>query len=83
MYFMPINKGWWGDRGPGQTKKHGLYGNIESFDSKMWWEVGLRDKKGVYRVYSQGEMALCGGDASCYVACREGGDEGREQKTSF
>lgn len=69
--------------GPGQTENM-VSMEILSFDSKMWWEVGLRDKKGFYRVYSQGEMALCSGDASCCVTWGGGGKgRGREQKTEF
>lgn len=62
--------------GPGQTENM-VSMEILSFDSKMWWEVGLRDKKGVHRVYSQGDMALCSGDASCCVTW--GGEEGTRE----
>ena len=80
MYFMPIKGWWWRDGGPGQTENM-VSMEIPSFDSKIWWEVGLRDKKGVYRVYSQGEMALCSGDASCCVTWgAEGRDEGGSRK---
>lgn len=50
-----------GRRGLRQTKKHTVSMEIPSFDSKTWWEVGLRDREGYLLGFILGgEMALCG-----------------------
>ena len=64
MYFMPINGWWWGGGGANENKVSMEIRRV--LIAKSGGGSRPRRQDGIHWVYSQGEMALCGGDASCH-----------------